>query len=76
VGLLTNTERWAAHTALYADGCSSLFSLPLARLLVLRKVPKLGDVVEHRLQIIVADLALQRWDQRPRLLGSIAAKRT
>ena len=47
----------------------------VVNLLVLRKVTQLGDVVEHSLQVIVADLALERGNQRAGFFGRVAAKR-
>jgi hypothetical protein len=44
-------------------------------LLILREVAQLGDVVEHGLQIVVTDLALERRDQRAGFFCCVAAER-
>ena len=51
--------------------------LPLAvfppTLRSLRKVPELGNLIQHRLQLLIADLPLQRRDQRARFFCRVAA---
>jgi hypothetical protein len=44
-------------------------------LLTLREIAQLGDVVEHSLQIVVTDLALERGDQRASFFCCVAAER-
>jgi hypothetical protein len=41
----------------------------------LHKHAQLADVVQHRLQVFVGDLAFEGWDQRARFFGCIAAER-
>lgn len=45
----------------------------VVELLVLREVAQLGDVVEDGLQVVVADLALERGDQCASFFGCVAA---
>ena len=47
---------------------------PLARLLVLREVPELRDVVENGLEVVIANLAFERGYERARLFGCVAAE--